>query len=84
MKRKLDREMTRRRFLQGTVAAGAVTAFGDVGVKNVAAPRMPDAWPTERAWRKGHYQVHYIYTGRSECMFHIFPDGTSMLLDCGD
>ena len=35
-------------------------------------------------WRKGHYQVHFIYTGRSECMFHIFPDGTSMMLDCGD
>ena len=71
--------MTRRRFLQGTVAAGAVTAVGCVGVKSVATPR-----PAERAWRKGHYQVHYIYTGRSECMFHIFPDGTSMLLDCGD
>ena len=71
--------MTRRRFLQGTVAAGAVTAVGCVGVKSVATSRTP-----ERAWRKGHYQVHYIYTGRSECMFHIFPDGTSMLLDCGD
>ena len=35
-------------------------------------------------WREGHYQVHFIHTGRSECMFHIFPDGTSMLLDCGD
>ena len=35
-------------------------------------------------WAKGHYQIHFIYTGRSECMFHIFPDGTSMLLDCGD
>jgi hypothetical protein len=35
-------------------------------------------------WKIGHYQVHFIYTGRSECMFHIFPDGTSMLLDCGD
>ena len=36
------------------------------------------------AWRPGHYQVHYIYTGRGESMFHIFPDGTSMLLDVGD
>ena len=36
------------------------------------------------AWRPGHYQVHYIFTGRGESMFHIFPDGTSMLLDVGD
>ena len=35
-------------------------------------------------WRPGHYQVHYIFTGRGESMFHIFPDGTSMLLDVGD
>lgn len=36
------------------------------------------------AWRSGHWQVHYIYTGRGESIFHIFPDGRSMLLDCGD
>ena len=36
------------------------------------------------AWRPGHYQVHFIFTGRGESMFHIFPDGTSMLLDVGD
>ena len=35
-------------------------------------------------WRPGHYQVHYIFTGRGESTFHIFPDGTSMLLDVGD
>ena len=63
--------VSRRVFLQGLAAAGATTTFGDVG----------DASPVVRAWRKGHYQVHFIYTGRSECMFHIFPDGTSMLLD---
>jgi len=35
-------------------------------------------------WRKGHFQIHFIYTGASESMFPIFPDGTTMLLDCGD
>ena len=45
---------------------------------------VPGAWEGGREWRKGHYQVHYIYTGRSESMFHVFPDGTTMLLDCGD
>ena len=45
---------------------------------------VPGAWEGGRAWRQGHYQVHYIYTGRGESMFHVFPDGTTMLLDCGD
>lgn len=35
-------------------------------------------------WRPGHYQVHFIYTGRGESTFHIFPDGTSLLIDVGD
>ena len=39
------------------------------------------AW---KGWKKGHFQVHFIFTGLCESMFLIFPDGTSMLLDCGD
>ena len=35
-------------------------------------------------WKKGHFQIHFIYTGASESMFLIFPDGTTMLIDCGD
>lgn len=35
-------------------------------------------------WHSGEFQVHFIYTGVCESMFIIFPDGTSMLLDCGD
>ena len=31
MNGKLDLEMTRRRFLQGVVAAGVATTLGDVG-----------------------------------------------------
>jgi len=41
-------------------------------------------WTGDAAWRPGHYQVHFIYTGRGESMLHIFPDGTSLLVDCGD
>ena len=33
-------------------------------------------------WRQ--FQVHFIYTGVAESMFWILPDGTTMLLDCGD
>ena len=35
-------------------------------------------------WKPGEFQVHFIYTGVCESMFWIMPDGTSMLLDCGD
>jgi len=35
-------------------------------------------------WIKGHFQIHFIYTGASESVFLIFPDGTTMLIDCGD
>ena len=37
-----------------------------------------------KGWKKGNFQVHFIYTGVAESMFMIFPDGTTMLLDCGD
>ena len=36
------------------------------------------------AWQPGEFQVHFIYTGVAESMFWILPDGTTMLLDCGD
>lgn len=35
-------------------------------------------------WRIGEMDIHHIYTGRGESNFHIFPDGTSMLIDAGD
>ena len=43
-------------------------------------------WAAERslAWQRGHFQIHVIYTGTAESMFLIFPDSTSLLLDCGD
>ena len=37
-----------------------------------------------QGWHPGEYQVHFIHTGVAESIFHIFPDGTTMLLDCGD
>ena len=55
--------------------------------RQAAADRRPDPASGKGAvpvWKPGHYQVHYIFTGRGESMLHIFPDGTSMLLDVGD
>ena len=37
-----------------------------------------------QGWKEGEFQIHFIYTGVAESMFLIFPDGTTMLLDCGD
>lgn len=36
------------------------------------------------AWRTGEAQFHFIHTGVGESVFVIYPDGTSMLIDCGD
>ncbi|MBW2217341.1 MAG: hypothetical protein JRF34_09135, partial [Deltaproteobacteria bacterium] len=35
-------------------------------------------------WKKGEMEIHHINTGRGECVFCIFPDGTNMLIDAGD
>lgn len=61
----------RRSFLIGGAAVAAVGAASAAG--NGFA-----------GWHFGEFQVHFIYTGVCESMFIIFPDGTSMLLDCGD
>lgn len=68
-----------------------VYASGTVRVTGFQTGQVPAAlhcaeagWRGDVAWRPGHYQVHFIYTGRGESMLHLFPDGTSMLLDCGD
>ena len=39
---------------------------------------------TYKGWKKGELDIHFIYTGRGEAVFYIFPDGTSMLVDAGD
>ena len=76
--------MDRRDFIKAAALAGAAYVFD--------ACRTPFAsggkdGPTGKAlapWQKGQFQVHFIYTGACESLFLIFPDGTSMLLDCGE
>lgn len=35
-------------------------------------------------WQEGMLDIHAINTGRGECTFIIYPDGTTMLVDAGD
>ncbi|MGI6401909.1 MAG: MBL fold metallo-hydrolase [Thermoguttaceae bacterium] len=35
-------------------------------------------------WKEGELDLHFIHTGRTENCFHIYPDGTTMLLDTGE
>lgn len=66
---------------RGFMTAAALSALAAPG-GSLAAPR-PAGVPF-RKWKPGEFQVHFIYTGVSEAAFMIFPDSTSLLLDCGD
>ncbi|MBQ8061655.1 MAG: MBL fold metallo-hydrolase [Bacteroidales bacterium] len=75
--------MDRRDFIKTSALAGASLLVDwdnlfAAGTKDIAVG-LP--W---QGWKKGHFQIHFIYTGVAESLFLIFPDGTSMLLDCGD
>lgn len=35
-------------------------------------------------WKEGDFDMHFIHTGVTESCFHIFPDGTTALIDAGD
>lgn len=76
--------MDRRSFIGAAGVATAAAMLGDwekLLARGAADPAVGKTW---KGWRKGRFQVHFIYTGTSESMFIIMPDGTSMLLDCGD
>ena len=73
---------TRRFFIGGAASLGALAgsriAKADAGLKS---GKPGETWG---GWKPGEFQVHFIYTGVAESMFMIFPDATTMLLDCGD
>ena len=74
--------MNRRRFLGGTLAAGLFPVLGsEVAKDGSATAQIGGVWD---GWKPGEFQVHFIFTGVGESMFLIFPDATTMLLDCGD
>ena len=76
-------KMTRRDFAAGAFAAAGVT-FAGCGERNESRPSRAVVGEPYPAWMAGHFQIHMIYTGVAESQFLIFPDGTSLLIDCGD
>ena len=83
--------MNRRNFIK---AAAVVPMLGAMNVcASAAGVAAAQTWCGKRhplvgralpPWKPGEFQVHFIYTGVCESMFWIMPDGTTMLLDCGD
>lgn len=76
--------MDRRSFLKTTAIAGAATwlaPWQEAWARGKMHAAVGKAW---QGWEQGEFQVHFIYTGVAESMFFIMPDGTTMLLDCGD
>ena len=68
---------TRREFLKG--GAAALTAPWLCGCLS-----GKDVGTAYAGWNRGELDIHFIHTGVGEQTFFIFPDGTTMLLDCGD
>ena len=73
----LKGKMSRREFVLG---AGACGALWTLPMGGCVAGRVGRAYP---GWQPGEMDIHFIHTGVGEQTFFIFPDGTTMLLDCG-
>ena len=72
----MSKNLNRRDFIRCSFVAGAAAASGCI----TRCDEVGGAYP---GWRPGELDIHFIHTGTSENTFMVFPDGTTMLLDCG-
>jgi len=83
-----QKRMNRRSFMKAIMTVpflGAVNgAAAECDATVSGAAKHPLKGKKLPEWKPGEFQVHFIYTGVAESMFWIMPDGTTMLLDCGD
>ena len=73
----MQAKLNRRDFIFDVLGAAAV---GTVGGCVTRGNEVGCIYP---GWKPGELDIHFIHTGTSENTFMIFPDGTTMLLDCG-
>ena len=69
--------ISRREFLSDSLATAVLGAVGGCAT---VGDQVGCVYP---GWKPGELDIHFIHTGTSENTFMIFPDGTTMLLDCG-
>jgi len=69
--------INRRSFLSAGASAAVGSFFSGCLAERAETTRCP-------RWRPGEMEIHFIHTGAGEQTFFVFPDGTTMLLDCGD
>lgn len=83
MKAGSDRvKLSRRSFIGG---GAAVLGMGALGMRAWAEmARHPLAGTTLPKWEKGHFRISMLFNGRGEAAFIVMPDGTSLMVDCGD
>ena len=70
----MDGGLSRRGFCSGLMALAANGLFAAVPAGSGPRRLAP--------WAKGEFRIHFIHTGAGESQFLVFPDGTTMLLDC--
>lgn len=76
--------MDRRNFIKTSLIGGAALCLSDWEKAFAMGRDDLQAGKPWQGWKEGQFQIHFIYTGVAESLFLIFPDGTTMLLDCGD
>lgn len=57
-----------------------VIGFGLLFLPNLSSGQKTQISP----WQEGFLDIHHINTGRGNASFILFPDGTSLVIDCGD
>ena len=70
----MNADLSRRGFCSGLMALAANGLFA--AVPDISGEKHL------KSWKLGEFQIHFIHTGAGESQFLIFPDGTTMLLDC--
>ena len=68
-------KISRRNFVGGALGFAVAGGARSSATAADAQERVPP-------WKKGEFHIHFIHTGVGESQFLIFPDGTTMLLDC--